>query len=105
MQARQLLEELMSGAGRDGDMPHGQPAGQPKPERKSISVGEIMAVLPETVERKVIRLMNTMEDDIELAKQFKALLQPHAAALEKIGLIVDYTAYALVYARNASRGQ
>jgi hypothetical protein len=103
MRARQMLEDPLPGAGRDGhegDMPHGQ-LGQRKPKTpegwKQIPLRDIFAVLPKDLVRQIIQELKTCTDSIETTKRLKTLLAPHAKALEVVGLIPDFFAYALIY--------
>jgi hypothetical protein len=61
------------------------------------TVGEILAVLPEAVGRQVHEILSEPQDISEAAAKLKPLLVPHAAALEKIGVVAEFAAYALPY--------
>ena len=61
-----------------------------------MSVGDIMNALPPGTDQQIMDVLNNEPDTIAQARKFKALLAPHAAALENVGLLPDYTAYMLV---------
>ena len=99
MKARRLIEDMMPGSTPDDQMPHGSPSGnKPKPA-KTMSIGEIMAVLPKHVHGQLVDILNRCNPDAaKAAKELKALLRPYAAQLEKIGVVPDYAAYVIPWA-------
>ena len=89
---RDLLEDAHPGA-----VPQKQPS-----ERKTITVGQILEVLPSAVQTDVFDVLNSAPIG-SIASKLKPMLAPHAAALEQIGILVDYAAYALEYAASQLR--
>lgn len=63
---------------------------------QTISVGNILKVLPSGTDQEILDTLNSFADITVKARRLKDILRPHAAALEKIGLLPDYTAYALL---------
>lgn len=67
----------------------------------SITVDEILNVLPRRVRREAVRLLQKTKSDNDSMRAscrvLISLLRPHAEALARIGLVADYTAYALVF--------
>ncbi len=109
MRARQILDDLAMGRSDEpapGEDPLEWAHQQAKQASggKAISVGDIMAMLPDDYTDKIIELMNTVPDEGELARLFKELLRPYQTAMASIGLDPDFTAYMLVYARRQAQG-
>lgn len=96
MNAKQIVNTLLE---------YGFPEGQQPEDQPHISVADIFGALPEEVGKQILDILNTEPDDIAGARKLRALLAPHAAALEKIGLIPDYTAYMLIHVANVMREQ
>ncbi len=67
----------------------------------TITVDTILNVLPRRVRREVVRLLQKTKPDNDSMRAscrvLIGLLRPHAEALARIGLMVDYTGYALVF--------
>lgn len=67
---------------------------------KTIQIKAILAVLSKEDQTKVeailkgVRPFSDLDSDVN---QLKAILRPHAQALEKIGILADYAAYTLPY--------
>jgi hypothetical protein len=74
-------------------------------QEHTITVGEIMQALPPGTDKQIMDTLNSGLDNIALARKLKAILAPHAAALEDIGLLPDYTAYVLIWAGQKVREQ
>lgn len=91
-ESRSILDDMLPGSS-DEPEPDEAPPAQTK------TLGEILGVLPPEVEKQVMRLMTAEVDELDLAKQFKALLVPHRAALETVGILPEYLAYMLIYVR------
>ena len=64
------------------------------------NLGDILSVLPAGVTEQPIDVLNTEPDSIVAVKQLKALLKPHTAALEAVGIVPEYLAYVLLSVRN-----
>lgn len=96
MNAKQVVNKLLE---------YGFPEGEPEQPQRSITLGEIFDALPPGTDQQIMDLLNNEPDTIAQARKLKGILAPHAAALEKIGLIVDYTAYMLVHVGNVLRQQ
>lgn len=69
------------------------------------NLGDILSVLPAGTTEQLIEVLNTEPDSIAAAKQLKALLKPHAAALAAIEIVPDYLAYALLHVRSLQQTQ
>ncbi len=67
----------------------------------TITVEQILSVLPRRVRREVVRLLQKTKPDNDnmraACRVLIKLLRPHEEALARIGLVVDYTGYALVF--------
>jgi hypothetical protein len=61
-----------------------------------MSLGTIFAALPPGVDEQAIAIMNQENDTSAMSRKLKALLAPHAAALETVGVVADYLAWMLV---------
>jgi hypothetical protein len=85
-----LLEDTMGADGTDS-------------YRRTITVGEILNVLPEPVVDEIMRVLNS-GDPLDAGPQLKQLLRPHQRELDAIGIVADYAAYALIYAASQSGG-
>lgn len=96
MEARRLLEEIMSGGSQD-DAPQdtgGMPDMSQYPKRP---LGEIFDALPEMVTDQVMAILNSGADDTTMTNQLKALLGRFEADLATVDIVPDYLAYMLVY--------
>ena len=63
----------------------------------TIAVGDILDALPMSARKQVMRALKSKADDSAVAATLKGILNEHEAALGKIGLIPDYTAYLLLW--------
>lgn len=91
MNAQRIVDNLLENTGGNS--------------RKTITVGSIFDALPPETVESVLAVMNSKDDSIEQARRLKTLLRPHADALERIGLIPDYTAYLLIHVAGQARQQ
>ena len=97
MKANQLVDSLLEHISADGANT-GNDGGQRH------QLGDIFAALPAGVDQQCIDIMNQENDTIAMAKKLKAVLAPHAAALDKVGVVADYLAYMLVHVAQQQRG-
>lgn len=90
-----------------GPQPEYEPEPEPEPSTEqvpTISIGTIFAALPPGVDAQAINIMNQENNTSAMARRLIALLAPHAAALETIGILPDYLAWMLVTAAQRERG-
>lgn len=69
-----------------------------------VKLGTILGHMPDEVTQQLIDVLNNVPDTIDAARQLKAILHPHAATLEEIGILPDYLAYMLIAAADQARG-
>lgn len=67
---------------------------------RSMTLGDIMAVLPAHVTSEIQTMLAGNADSIAFTDRAKAILRPCAAALERIGVLPDYLAYMLLAIRD-----
>lgn len=98
--ARQIIEDMLPGASSPaGDQPNQLAGAGGEAPWKTMTVGAMLAVLPLEVQNKVIEILNHCQGDVsEAARRLKPLFRTHAKALESIGLVADYAAYAIPFA-------
>ncbi len=90
-----------------GPQPEHQPEPEPEPPAEptpTMNLGTIFAALPPGVDEQAIAIMNNENNTSSMARKLKALLAPHAAALEGIGVMADYLAWMLVAVAQRERG-
>ncbi len=88
-----------------GPPPDQQPEPEPEPEQTpTMNLGTIFAALPPGVDEQAIAIMNQESNLSAMTRKLKALLTPHAAALETIGVLPDYLAYMLTAVAQRERG-
>lgn len=66
-----------------------------------MTLGEILAVLPRSARYEATRIIENSASDtvgmLRAARLLREVLTPHAERLERLGLVPDFAAYALVY--------
>ncbi len=98
MKPHEIVDSLLEHISADGAN-IGNGGGQ-----RHMQLGDIFAALPPGTDQQCIDIMNQENDTIAMAKKLKAILRPHAAALDKVGVVPDYLAYMLVHIAQQQRG-
>jgi hypothetical protein len=105
MNAKKIVDTLLEHIAADGGNISGNGSGGGGGEEpRMMNIGTIFAALPPGVDQQCIDIMNQENDTIAMAKKLKVVLRPHAAALEKVGVVADYLAYMLVAVAQQQRG-
>jgi hypothetical protein len=102
MNADDLVKKLLDEVYTGNDAP--TPPPEPESERPTMNLGTIFAALPPGVDEQAIAIMNQENNTSSMARELKALLAPHAAALESVGVVADYLAWMLVAVAQRERG-
>ena len=69
------------------------------------TLGDILDQLPPMILDQIMEIVNSSADDQAFTRQLKPLLNRFKDDLEAVGILPDYLAYALLYARKHLRGQ
>ena len=79
-----------------------EPLPEPRPKRPAqtmVQMGDIMAVLPPSVQKQCMDVMNSEPDSGEAYTWLKLLVEPYAAELLTVGVVAGYFPLMLLQAR------